>query len=226
MTDRNPVLLIHGINDTEAVFQKMTQYLNLRGWTVHSLSLTPSNGCAALDDLARQVAAYIDRTFAADQPLDLVGFSMGGIVSRYYVQRLGGIDRVQRFITVASPHQGTWTGYLKNGTGCQQMRPHSEFLNDLNSDVQMLGKINFTSIWTIYDLMIVPPSSSQLPVGKEFVLSVPLHPWMITDPRSIAIIANELSAPFNYRPVPPPLVHRQSPLQSDFQKSPPSESNV
>jgi len=51
--------------------------------------------------LGQQVANYVAATFAP-KPFDLVGFSMGGIVSRYYVQRLGGIDRVQRFITLAS----------------------------------------------------------------------------------------------------------------------------
>jgi len=35
-----------------------------------------------------KVANYVAANFAPEQPFDLVGFSMGGIVSRYYVQRL------------------------------------------------------------------------------------------------------------------------------------------
>ena len=108
---RNPVLLIHGIDDTRAVFQKMAVHLVLQGWSVYSLDLVPNNGNVGLDKLAKQIADYVTATFAPEQCLDLVGFSMGGIVSRYYVQRLGGINRVQRFITISSPHHGTVAAY-------------------------------------------------------------------------------------------------------------------
>ncbi|MGL5035801.1 MAG: esterase/lipase family protein, partial [Microcystaceae cyanobacterium] len=48
---RNPVLLVHGINDTAAKFKTMTAYLTDQGWSVHSLNLTPNNGLAPLEVL-------------------------------------------------------------------------------------------------------------------------------------------------------------------------------
>lgn len=189
---RNPVLLVHGIDDTEAVFHKMRAYLIQRGWSVYSLDLVPNNGDLGLDQLAKQVADYITVTFASEQRLDLVGFSMGGIVSRYYVQRLGGINRVQRFITISSPHHGTVVAYGSRRPGCLQMRPDSIFLKDLNSDAVILGQLNFTSIWTPYDLMIVPANSSQILVGSEVIVPVALHPWMLTDSRSLAVVTTAL----------------------------------
>ena len=194
---RNPVLLIHGIDDTRAVFQKMAVHLVLQGWSVHSLNLVPNNGDVGLDELAKQVADYVTATFAPEQHLDLVGFSMGGIVSRYYVQRLGGINRVQRFITISSPHNGTVVAYGSRRPGCVQMRPDSIFLKDLNSDAVMLGQLNFTSIWTPYDLMIVPANSSQMSVGSEIIVPVALHPWMLTDPRSLAVVKAALAEDIN-----------------------------
>jgi triacylglycerol lipase len=188
----NPVLLVHGINDTGAVFYKMIPYLKERGLTVYDLNLVPNNGDLGLDKLALQVATFIDKTFTPEQSLDLVGFSMGGIVSRYYVQRLGGIALVQRFITISSPHYGTVIAYASQRPGCLQMRPNSPFLKDLNSDMAMLKQLNFTSIWTPYDMMIVPASSSQMPIGTEVIIPVALHPWMLTDSRSIAAVAEAL----------------------------------
>jgi triacylglycerol lipase len=190
---RNPVLLIHGIDDTRSVFQKMAVHLALQGWSVHSLNLVPNNGHVGLDELAKQVADYVTATFAPEQHLDLVGFSMGGIVSRYYVQRLGGINRVQRFITISSPHNGTVVAYGSRRPGCLQMRPDSIFLKDLNSDAVTLQQLNFTSIWTPYDLMIVPANSSQMSVGSEVIVPVALHPWMLTDPRSLAVVTAALA---------------------------------
>ncbi|AFZ60905.1 triacylglycerol lipase [Anabaena cylindrica FACHB-243] len=194
---RHPVLLVHGINDTGAVFNKMAFYLRQRGWSVYTLDLLPNNGSEVLDKLAQQVADYVAATFAPEQPFDLLGFSMGGIVSRYYIQRLGGIDRVKRFITISSPHRGTMMAYASWLPGCVQMRPASSLLQNLNSDVEMLKQLNFTSIWTPYDLMIVPAKSSQISLGNEVILPVAFHPWMLTDNRTLAIVAEALTQPIN-----------------------------
>lgn len=193
--ERNPVVLIHGIWDTSTIFHKMSAYLTQRGWSVHSLDLTPNDGSLELDLLAKQLAEYISETFEPQQPLDLVGYSMGGIVSRYYVQRLGGIDRVQRFITLSSPHRGTLTAYSLPLPGYLDMRPDSRLLRDLNQDVTALKRLNFTSMWTPFDVMIVPANSSQMPVGREIKLNVLLHRQMVTDDRSLNALAKELESP-------------------------------
>ncbi|BAZ84561.1 esterase/lipase family protein [Dolichospermum compactum] len=197
---QNPVLLVHGINDTGAVFNKMAFYLRKQGLSVYTVDLIPNNGSEVLEKLAQQVADYVNNIFAAAQPLDIVGFSMGGIVSRYYIQRLGGINRVQRFMTISSPHYGTIVAYGTWLAGALQMRPHSDFLNDLNADVEMLKQLNFTSIWTPYDLMILPASSSKIPVSKDVILRVAFHSWMLTDDRTLEKVAAALVEPINVYP--------------------------
>ncbi len=194
-SSRNSVLLVHGIWDTGKIFHQMSSYLSSLGWSVYTLDLSPNNGDSPLEHLAEQVEDFISRTFPRSMPLDLVGFSMGGIVSRYYVQRLGGLARVQRFITLSSPHKGTWLAYGSYRPGCTQMRPDSQFLNQLNSELKQLEQINFTSIWTPLDTMIIPASSSQLPVGRNIPLLVPLHAQMVTDIKSLSMVAEALREP-------------------------------
>lgn len=75
------------------------------------------------------------------------------------------------------------------------MRRGSLFLTDLNQDADMLDRLNFTSIWTPLDLMIVPAASSQMPVGKNLQIPVSGHAWMVTDPRSLQAIAAALAEP-------------------------------
>jgi triacylglycerol lipase len=191
---KNPVLLIHGIGDTQRVFQTMKAYLGDRGWPVHGLDLVPNRGEVGLDQLALQVRDYV-ATHLAEQPFDLLGFSMGGLVSRYYLQRLGGLVQVQRFITLSSPHHGTLIAYARNRPGVKQMRPGSDFLRDLNSTVNELAQVQFTSLWTPYDLMILPAHSSRLPVGQMGQIPALAHPLMLRDRRSLEAVENHLSAP-------------------------------
>jgi triacylglycerol lipase len=193
---KNKVVLVHGINDTGAVFDKMATFLRNEGWLVYTLDLVPNNGDVGLDKLAQQLAKYIATTFPEEQAIDIVAFSMGGIISRYYIQRLGGIKQVQRFITISSPHNGTVVAYASQRPGCVQMRPDNLFLKDLNSDASILKQLNFTSIWTPYDLMIVPAKSSQMPFGREVIVPALIHPWMLTDVRTMKTVVEVLVEPF------------------------------
>ena len=176
---RNPVLLVHGFHDSAASMEPMRRWLVARGWNASAINLFPSDGTATLEDLAKQLASYVNKTFPADRRVDLVGFSMGGLVCRYYVQRLDGACRVDRLIAISTPNQGTWLACFSRKPGCLEMRPKSSFLTSLNGDTESLAYVQFTSIWTPLDLMIVPASSSSMPVGHEQRFWAPAHPLMI-----------------------------------------------
>ncbi len=134
----NPVVLVHGFLDTTAVFKPMSEYLNHHGWQVYSFNLIPNHGYEKLEVLAGQVENYIEKNFAKEQKVDLIGFSMGGLITRYYLQRLGGVARVQRYLNISAPNRGTLTAYSLPLDGIRQMQPGSQFLEDLNQDCQQI----------------------------------------------------------------------------------------
>ncbi len=107
--------------------------------------------------------------------------------SRYYIQRLGGIQRVRNFVTIAAPHRGTWTAFLAK-PAARNMRPGSSFLRDLNRDVEMLNSISFTSIWTPFDLMIVPASSARVHAGRSICVRTLVHPLLVHDPQVLRLV--------------------------------------
>jgi triacylglycerol lipase len=189
------VLLLHGLSDTQAIFDRMATHLRQQGYAVFSLDFQPANASLGLEPLAEQVAEYVSNHLPVNDPFDVVGFSMGGIVGRYYVQRLGGIQRVQRLITVASPHQGTLSAYTSTRLGSVQMRPNSSFLQELNEDIAVLEQLNFTSIWTPLDLMILPAHSSHTPIGKNVQIPILTHPGMVAHPLGIQAVATALAEP-------------------------------
>ena len=171
----------------------MRTHLERHGREVHCLNLTPNNGEAGLDELAQQIVSHADSTFRSGQTIDLIGFSMGGLVARYYVQRLGGLGRVRRLITISSPHYGTYTAFLRRNKGARQMRPGSAFLRDLNRDIEVLDVIDFTSIWTPFDLMILPSHSSVMRAGRSIRVNAAAHPLMVRNRRVLNLVLDALS---------------------------------
>ncbi len=54
---------------------------------------------------ARQLGALVESLPTA-QPLVIIGHSLGTMVSRYYIEHLGGKGRVERVILMGGPHRG------------------------------------------------------------------------------------------------------------------------
>lgn len=193
----NPIVLVPGYQDDASVLARLVTFLKDRNFRPYPISLVPSDGRVTLDVLAGQVADFVKGTFAEDQALDFVGFSMGGVVLRYYLQRLGGLERTHRFVTLGTPHRGSWTSYGSNRPGVRQMRPGSAFLRDLNSDVERLGQVCFTSIWTPFDLMIIPAASSTVAVAHDEPVFTLHHRSLLTSRPSLDRVADALGRPLH-----------------------------
>jgi triacylglycerol lipase len=197
MAHPNPVLLVHGFQDDAKKMQAMARALRRDGWTVLTPTLSPS-GCQVGNELlAQQLSDFIEANVPHGTRCDLVGFSMGGIVCRYYLQRLGGIARVDRFVAISVPEHGTWWASLcpsesVRWPGAAQLRPDSAFLRDLNSDLQVLDQVRFTTMWTPLDLMILPAVSSRMPVGSETKVWAAFHPFMVWLPSCHRAVAAAL----------------------------------
>jgi triacylglycerol lipase len=185
-------LLVHGIYDSERCMRTMKRLLEARGWQVRSISLKPNNASVPFDVMARQLDDFASASFPAGEKFDLVGFSMGGLVSRYYIQKMGGYRRVRRFVTVSAPNHGTVWAWLSGRSGVKQMRPGSPMLRDLNGDLGTLAALDYTSIYTPFDLSIVPAGSSRMPVGRNVVVWIPLHPLMVLMPGPLRAVERAL----------------------------------
>jgi pimeloyl-ACP methyl ester carboxylesterase len=65
---------------------------------------------------ARQLGALVE-SLPRSQPLVLIGHSLGTMVSRYYIERLGGKSRVERVILMGGPHRGAVQGLISMLSG-------------------------------------------------------------------------------------------------------------
>jgi triacylglycerol lipase len=191
-----PVLLVHGIWNSGAQMAAIQRRLRGAGRRAESIDLTPADGSAPILLLAEQVARAAGELAAASgaDRIDLVGFSMGALVSRAYVQRLGGRARVRRFVSISGPHGGTVTARLSPAAGGRDMRPGSALLRDLASDRDPWGPVEVHALFTPYDLMVFPADTARL-AGARSTRTFPvlLHRWMVTDERVLAAVVEVLT---------------------------------
>jgi triacylglycerol lipase len=192
------VLLVHGIWDSPARLEPLRAGLEARGVThARPVSLVPNDGRTGIADLARLVAAAVDSLpLAREQvPVDVVGFSMGALVTRWYLQRGGGRDRVRRFVSIAGPHHGTVTACVPAAgrPGIRDMRPGSPLLRDLASDAAPFGSVEVHCLYSPFDLMVVPATTAILPGARTVTaFRVPLHRLLISDERVLDHVARLL----------------------------------
>lgn len=177
----NTLILVHGLMDTAKRMTYMSRHLAELGWKVLTPSLQQSNGTQSIEALAVQLSIYIQENTNSSDRIDLIGFSMGGLVCRYYLQHIDGLVRTDKIITISTPHLGTLAAFLLPGIGVKQMRPESEFLKNLNAGIKQLQKIDFVSFYTPFDLIVIPAKSSVIPFAKNYKVMSLLHPLMVSD---------------------------------------------
>ncbi|MFE2555342.1 esterase/lipase family protein [Streptomyces sp. NPDC059352] len=182
-----PVVLLHGFVDNRSVFVMLRRALTRHGRDcVESLNYSPLT-CdlrSAAELLGRRVEEIRARTGHAE--VDIVGHSLGGLIARYYVQRLGGDARVRTLVMLGTPHSGTTVAPLADAHPLvRQMRPGSAVLRELAGAAPGC-RTRFVSFWSDLDQVMVPVETARLDHPDLLVhnvrvsgighLALPVHP--------------------------------------------------
>ncbi|MFB8775839.1 esterase/lipase family protein [Streptomyces broussonetiae] len=158
-----PVVLLHGFIDNRSVFVLLRRALAQHGGRhLESLNYSPLTcdvrTAAAL--LGRHIEEVCRRT--GSDRVDVVGHSLGGLIARYYVQRLGGDTRVRVLVTLGTPHSGTRVVPLANAHPIvRQMRPGSTLMAELSAPAPDC-RTRFVSFWSDLDHLMDLPEAARL----------------------------------------------------------------
>ncbi len=166
-----PVILVHGYGGNSANFLMMQWRLKWRGWSnVYSVSYTPPHINAR--KLSQQVVDHVERILQSTgaEKAHLVCHSMGGPLTRYALKNLGLAGKVDRVITLGSPHYGSRVAALFPPLGAAaQMRYQSPFIRELATGETCPGGARYFSIFSNLDNFVLPVSTAVLHGAEENV---------------------------------------------------------
>jgi len=170
-----PILLVHGMVDNRSIFTLLRRGLRRRGFgRVVSINYSPwtTDVRVAAAELAQEVEALVVET--GYERIHVVAHSLGGLIARYYVTRLGGDARVHTLVTLGSPHGGTVNAYAWPSKLCRQLRPGSGLMRELGAAVPSC-QTRFVAYWSDLDEMVFPQRNARLLHPDLSVRNVEMH---------------------------------------------------
>jgi pimeloyl-ACP methyl ester carboxylesterase len=158
-----PVVLVHGFAGTSSIFGPLRRALRSHGAEhTHTVSYSPltRDVRTSAARLAREVESVCART--GTRRVHLVGHSLGGLIARYYVQRLGGDRRVDVLVTLGTPHAGIAAARLLSWLPLvAQLRPDSPTIAELAQPTPHC-RTRFVAFYSDLDEVVIPSSRARV----------------------------------------------------------------
>lgn len=190
------VLLLHGFLGTRGAMFPLELRLKRDGFVVFSIDL----GVLNIGDI-RKSALMIHEKIQAIlrvvdlEKIDIIGHSMGGLIGLYYLKKFGGHQYVRKFITLGTPHDGTWVALLGIATlgiispSTWQLVPNNFFLQELRAD-PLPPDVEYHTIAGSQDI-ICPPERCKLEGSNH--IEIPCgHAGLATSTRVYRILRDIL----------------------------------
>ncbi len=219
-----PVLLAHG-TDTQAYtdWAAVAPALAADGYCVFVLNYggDPEESTFGVGDIvssASEFSVFVDqvRSSTGTDRVDVIGYSQGATVTRYYINKLGGSEFVHHWIGLASPtYGGVMYGLVPLvraipggekfvedtfSVAVREQMEGSDLLRSLNGGGDTVPGVQYTTIGSQVDEVIQPSSNIALrDPGAENIVLQDLCPQNLTghfrmpyDPYVIDIIRTSL----------------------------------
>lgn len=153
--DGRPVMLVPGLFNSDRSNFVLRAHLNRAGYAAHGWGLGRNLGTRSM---GRDAERLIDRVAAlsgaADQPVTLIGVSLGGIMARLVAHRRP--DLVRQVITISSPYAGhprstrVWRAFeLFTGERVDDPR-----VTALAAEIAAACPVPATAIWSASDGLV------------------------------------------------------------------------
>ncbi|MHB8262226.1 MAG: esterase/lipase family protein [Acidimicrobiales bacterium] len=224
-----PVILVHGTFANEAFsWQALSPMLANAGYCVYGMNygaepetLGHFYGLAPIQDSAKQLASLVEKVLKATgaTQVDMVGWSLGGMMPRYYIKFLHGASKVHMLVGLAPTNHGTTASGLVtiakffqsnfgfsfnqlNCYSCTQQEQGSSFLAKLNAGGDTVPGPKYVVIESKYDEVVTPYTSAflsgsgvqNITLQNQCSTDFTEHLGIIYDPVALQDVINALGA--------------------------------
>jgi triacylglycerol esterase/lipase EstA (alpha/beta hydrolase family) len=222
-----PVVLVNGtFANMDSTWQGASPLLANHGYCVYAFNYGGTSPTAAIQGIgdiaagAGTLSSFVRTVLAAagTDKADLVGYSLGGMMSRYYINFLGGASTVHTLVALAPSNYGTTLDGIitladKLGAGdlltsvagalcqsCTEQEQGSPFLAKLNAAPTVPG-VRYVVIENSHDEVVTPYTNAFLPAAANVTAitlseQCPLdngdHLETVADPVALADVLNAL----------------------------------
>jgi triacylglycerol lipase len=185
---QNPILFVHGWTGEASNWNSMKGRFTNDGWSselLYAYTFNDNYNYSADGNIqnAEQISNWVDDILNATgaEKVDIVSHSMGGISSRYYVKFLDGLNKVDDYVSMGSPHHGVQGGaevFLSTCAFLYNLNNGDETPGGILEDTTGLrvdpiggaayngthtsGNIGYTSIYSNGDTICTPFRTSRL----------------------------------------------------------------
>ncbi len=211
---QHPILFLHGWTGDASGWNAMKDRFYNDGWPselLKAFTFSDSGDYSPNGNIqnAERIRYWVDDilNFTGAEKVDLIAHSMGGLSSRYYIKLLGGINKVDDYVCMGSPHHGVPGGtkvFQPNCTFLYNLNDGDEtpggILNDtigprvdviggaIYNGTHTAGNINYTSIYSNGDTICSPYTTSRLDGANNIEVDGIEHIAMLYDESLYTII--------------------------------------
>jgi triacylglycerol lipase len=186
------VVLVHGLASNSGVWwlfsRRLKRMLKLQSKAVQIDSFDLGRPNDSLEQYVQKLDQHLKRQrLKINAPIVLVGHSMGGLVSRAWLERHSETS-VVGLVTLGTPHQGSETARWLNFPNLVQMRPDSEWLNQL-SQSPCLKSI---AIYSLHDNLVIPYNAGSSGLFKSLPVTGVGHLSLLFREEIVLQVATEI----------------------------------
>ena len=185
---RSAVLLLHGYCCNRGLWAPWLRQLRGRGVPCQALTMAPVFG--RIEDWVPAIeAAVVALTRQTGRPPLLVAHSMGGLAVRAWLAAQPDADqadtRVQRVVTIGTPHHGSWMARFAHTPNARQMQRGHPWLVALAAGEGPARRARFTCFYGHADNIVFPATSATLVGADNRHLAAVAHVAMAFRPEVI-----------------------------------------
>lgn len=186
-----PLVFVHGMGGNRGNFYLLAKYLSIQG-RKRSYKIHFPNSLS-IEEMARLLASFVEKVkeLNNEEKVDIVAHSLGGLVARLAMADLNLGDSVNTFITLGTPHKGTFPARFATAQKLMDLRPGSDLIKHLEKTGLPPG-VRCVSFWSRSDLFILPPESAALEKSEQIEATGFTHYSYLLDPASWANVAQAL----------------------------------